>query len=79
MRTMFIDPRGQHGLRKALRTLSSTRARIKQTDQGAQIEFSDGRSTTTLVREPHVSSETFIAAAVQWTRRRGIVSIEIEI
>lgn len=78
MRTMLIDPRGQYGLRKTIRTLNSTRARIKQTDEGAQVEFSDGRSTS-LVREPHVSSETFIAAAVQWTRRRGIVSIEIEL
>lgn len=78
MRTMFIDPRGRYGLRKTIRTLNSTRARIKQTDEGAEIEFSDGRSATTLVREPHISSETFIAAAVQWTRRRGIVSIEIE-
>jgi hypothetical protein len=76
---MFIDPRGQYGLRKTIHALNATRARIKQTDQGAEIAFSDGRSTTTLVREPHVSSETFIAAAVQWTRRRGIVSIEIEL
>jgi len=75
---MSIDPRGPHGLRNAIRNFSSTRARIKQTDQGAQIDFSDGR-TTSLVREPHVSSESFIAAAVQWTRRRGITSIDIEI
>jgi hypothetical protein len=78
VRTLSIDPRGPYGLRNAIRTLNSTRARIKQTDQGAQIDFSDGRSTD-LVREPHVSSESFIAAAVQWARRRGIVSIEIEI
>lgn len=78
MRTMSIDPRGPHGLRTAIRSLNSTRARIKQTDEGAQVDFSDGR-TTSLVREPHVSSEHFIAAAVQWTRRRGIVAIEIEI
>jgi hypothetical protein len=75
---MSIDPRGPHGLRNAIRNLSSTRARIKQTDRGAQIDFSDGR-TTSLVREPHVSSESFMAAAVQWTRRRGIASIDIEI
>jgi hypothetical protein len=74
---MSIDPRGPHGLRNALR-MNSTRARIKQTDEGAQIDFSDGR-TTSLVKEPHVSSESFMAAAVQWTRRRGIVAIEIEI
>jgi len=78
VRTMSIDPRGPHGLRNAIRDLSSTRARIKQTDEGAQIDFSDGRSTS-LVKEPHVSSESFIAAAVQWTRRRGIRSIDIEI
>jgi len=76
---MHIDPRGPHGLRTAIRSSSpTTRARIKQTDGGAQIDFSDGRSTT-LVKEPHVSSDTFIAAAVQWTRRRGVVAIEIEI
>jgi hypothetical protein len=75
---MSIDPRGPHGLRSALRGVNSTRARIKQTDEGAQIDFSDGR-TTSLVKEPHVSSESFMAAAVQWTRRRGIASIEIEI
>jgi hypothetical protein len=74
---MSIDPRGPHGLRNALR-VNSIRARIKQTDEGAQIDFSDGR-TTSLVKEPHVSSESFMAAAVQWTRRRGIVAIEIEI
>lgn len=78
MRTMSIDPRGPHGLRNAIRNLNSTRARIKQTDEGAQIDFSDGR-TTSLVKEPHVSAENFIAAAVQWTRRRGIAAIEIEI
>lgn len=76
---MNIDPRGPHGLRTALRTLNSTiQARIKATDDGAQIVFSDGR-TTTLVREPHMSSDTFIAAAVQWTRRRGVATIEVEI
>jgi hypothetical protein len=74
---MSIDPRGPHGLRNAIR-MNATRARIKQTDEGAQIDFSDGR-TTSLVKEPHVSSESFMAAAVQWTRRRGIVAIEIEI
>lgn len=77
-RTMQIDPQGPFGLRKALRRLNSTRARIKTTEVGAEIEFSDGRSAN-LVKEAHVSSESFVAAAVQWARRRGVVSIEIEI
>jgi hypothetical protein len=77
-RTMYIDPKGRHGLRTTLRSLNTTRARIKKTDEGAQIEFSDGRITS-LVKEAHVSLDTFIAAAVQWTRRRGVASIEIEI
>jgi len=78
VRTIYIDPRGPHGLRSTIRSLNSTRARIKKTADGAQIEFSDGR-VKSLVREAHVSAESFIAAAVQWTRRRGVVSIEIEI
>jgi hypothetical protein len=75
---MCIDPQGPHGLRQTIRSLNSTRARITKTAEGARIDFSDGRSTN-LVKEPHVSPDTFIAAAVQWTRRRGVVSIEIEI
>jgi hypothetical protein len=75
---MRIDPRGSHGLRHAIRGANSTRARITKTDQGAQIEFSDGRLTS-LVKEPHVPADSFMAAAVQWIRRRGVVSIDIEI
>ena len=78
VRPMYIDPQGSHGLRQTIRSLNSTRARIKKTDEGAEIEFSDGRISS-LVREPHVSADSFIAAAVQWTRRRGVVSVEIEI
>jgi len=78
MRTMNIDPQGPHGLRTTIRQLNSRRARIKQTAEGAQVDFSDGRSAS-LVKEAHVSSDSFIAAAVQWTRRRGVVAIEIEI
>lgn len=78
IRTMYIDPRGPYGLRPTIRSLNSTRARIKKTDEGAQIEFSDGR-VNSLVREAHVSAESFMAAAVQWTRPRGVVSIKIEI
>jgi len=70
MRAMRIDPAGPLGLRQAIRELNSTRASIKTTAEGARIEFSDGRSAN-LVKEAHVSAEGFIAAAVQWTRRRG--------
>jgi hypothetical protein len=79
VRTLSIDPRGPHGLRKTIRSLSSTtRARIKKTAGGAQIDFSDGRSTT-FVKEPHMSADSFIAATVQWTRRHGVAAIDIEI
>ena len=77
-RAMTIDPRGSHGLRNAMRNASITKARIKQTEDGVCIEFSDGRSVS-MIKEPRVSTNSFMAAAVQWARRHGANSIEIEL
>ena len=76
-RVMYIDPRGSHGLRNAMSRAAVIKAHIRQTDDGAQIEFSDGRSVD-LVRESQVSVTQFMAAAMQWARRRGAVTVEVE-
>lgn len=64
-------------LRAAMCATSRVGARIRSTVDGAEIELSDG-SRVLLFREPHVSPEAFMAAVVQWARRRGATSIEIE-
>jgi len=75
---MYIDPQGVHGLRKAMCSRRTVRAHMRGTDEGIHIEFSDGRSSF-LRKDPRVSMESFMAAAMQWTRRHGATALEIEL
>ena len=77
-RVMSIDPRGSHGLREAMWRGDGLKAYIRIGDAGVSIEFSDGRKAD-LPKEARVSSSSLMAAAVQWARRHGATSIEVEL
>lgn len=53
-------------------------AKISLSATGVQISFSNGRSAW-MLREPNVAESTFLAAVVDWVRRRGVRSLEIEL
>lgn len=76
--TMRIDPSGWHGLRKATARATALQARITATGEYIHIDFSDGRKVR-FGRDRQVSSSSLVAAAMQWARRHGAGSIELEI
>lgn len=77
-RVMPINPDRSQGLRRAMWRSVELKAYIRISDEGVDIEFSDGRKTS-LPREARVSSNSLTAAAVQWARRHGATSIEVQL
>jgi uncharacterized membrane protein len=75
--TMRIDPRGHYGLHQVISRAKSLRACIKVTATDVRIDLADGRSAR-FGREHPAAVESVVAAAMQWARRHGASSIDIE-
>jgi len=63
-------------LKQAMRKTHCLDAVIRATEYGVLIELSDGR-TCSACYERYRSKEHVVAAAVQWAKRHGAVSVEI--
>lgn len=62
--------------RRAIEAVSLS-AKIRRSADGVRIRFSDGRISW-FNKEPNVSDAVFLRAVIDWTRRRGAQTVEID-
>jgi hypothetical protein len=73
--TPFL-PAGGKKLRQAITRAPVLSARIRRTETGVRIKFSDGRIAW-LDKDGQVSEDGFLGSVTQWVQRHGARSIEI--